>query len=145
MPPSDEIKLDGAPHVALLARATLVPLRPRDQAEAAALPAKLQALHAAAAADEHMVLSPTHLMVKGDEIIGYLSIGGLPTVQAWFNSQHKHAADSVKMIEHAETIMREQGARVYAVACAPQSPFSIHMERLGFTKLGETVLWRKEL
>lgn len=130
----------------MLGRAELRPLRqPTSAEEAAALQTLLQRLATAAAADQHGVLNPTHVMMKGDQIVGYLSIGGLPVVQCWFDSRHPHAADSIKMIEHGETVCRTQGIGSYAVACADTSPFSKHMERLGYTKLGTTTLWRKEL
>jgi hypothetical protein len=145
MQTTEEIKLDGGGLSQLAQRAVLRPLKPRDAQEAQAVPAKLQQLAEKAAADNHPVIAPTHCLEKGGEIIGYFSIGGLPTVQAWFDSQHKHAADSLKMIEHLETILREQGVRMFAVACAPESPFSTHMERLGFRKMGTTVLWGKEI
>ena len=126
-------------------RAVLKPLKPRDQREAAALPALLEQLGQQAAADNHAVIAPTHVMVKDGQIIGYLSLAGLPVVQAWFDSHHKHAADSIRMIEHGETIFREQGGRQFAVACTEESPFSPHLERLGFKKLGTTTLWAKTL
>ena len=130
----------------LLARAELRPLRqPTSAQEAEDLRVHLQQLAAAAAADAHGVINPTHVMVKEGRIIGYLSIGGLPVVQCWFDSKNPHATDSLKMIEHGETVCRTQGIREYAVACAETSPFSKHMERLGYTKLGTTTLWRKEL
>lgn len=141
-----EIKLDGTRLVSQLdQRATFKSIKPRDQQEAAQLPQLLGQLQQQAAADNHAVLSPTHVMMKGDKIIGYMSLGGLPTVQAWFDSTHKHAADSLKMIEHAETVMREQGVRVYAVCCADSSPFNPHMQRLGFRFLGTTQVWAKEI
>lgn len=140
--PASEIQLEGK---SLLAqRAVLLPLKPRDQTEAEILPAKLQTLQAAAAADQHPVIAPTHVMLKGPDIIGYLSLGGLPTVQAWFDSRHKHPLDSLKMIEHGETILREQGVRQFALCCAEQSPFHPHLERLGFKCLGTTQVWVKE-
>lgn len=129
----------------ILERAVLVPLAPRDQAEADKLPVVLDELRRLAAEDSHMVLQPTHVMVKGEQIIGYLSLNGLPTIHAWFDSHHKHALDSIKMIEHGETILRHQGLRTVAVACAEQSPFTPHLARLGFHKLGTTVLWQKHL
>ena len=137
--------IEFAPVAELLQRATLLPLAPRDQAEADALPGKLRELHEAAGEDNHTVLSPTHIMVRDGKLIGYLSLNGLPTVHAWFDSGHKHALDSLKMIEHGETIFRQQGVRNFAVACAEQSPFAPHMERMGFKKLGTTVLWMKTL
>ena len=63
-------------------------------------------MNAAAAADNHPVLAPSHVMVKGGQVIGYLSLGSLPTVQAWFDSKNKHALDSLKMIEQGEEIGR---------------------------------------
>jgi hypothetical protein len=140
MPPS-EIAIHG-----LLERATLVPLRqPRNEEEARTLQATLLELNQAAAADAHRVINPTHLMMKGGKIVGYLSIGALPVVHCWFDTKNPQVADSLKMIEHGETVCRTQGVRDYTVACAETSPFSQHMPRLGYTKLGTTTLWRKEL
>ena len=138
-----EITID-APNL-LAQRAVLVPLKPRSQEEAAALPATIAALQSKAAADAHTVIAPSHVMLKGGECIGYLSLGQMPTVQAWFDSHHKHAADSLKMIEMGETILREQGHRVFGICCMENSPFNAHMGRLGFTKLGVTELWVKNL
>lgn len=129
----------------VLQRATLVPLAPRDQHEAELLPQKLDTLRQLAADDQHVVLNPTHVMVKDGQIIGYLSLNGLPNVHAWFDTKHKHALDSIKMIEHGETIFRQQGVRAFTVACAAESPFTPHLPRLGFQKLGTTVLWHKNL
>ena len=128
-----------------LQRAVLVPLRVRNEAEAQATHALVERLKAAAAADQHIVVAPTHVMLAGEEIMGYLSIGGLPTVQAWFNSAHKNPAHSIRMIEHAETIGRERGMPHYCVAVAAESPFSPHMARMGYDLLGTTNLWIKAL
>ena len=131
-------------------RAKLLPLKPRNETEAQAYGAKIHALKLAAAADEHIVIAPTHVMVKPGpdgqtEIVGYLSINGMPTVHAWFDSKNPRALDSLKMIEHGETICREGGLAMYCVACAAESPFTPHLPRLGFEKLGVTTLWVKKL
>lgn len=122
-----------------LERAELVPLAMFGEQA----PAVMGDLIAAAQADQHMVLNPTHVMLKGGKIVGYLSLNGLPMVHCWFDSQNKHALDSLKMMEHGVTAFRERGVRDFTVACADNSPFSPHMERLGFKKLGTTTLWRK--
>ena len=125
----------------LLSRTELVNLRlfPQEQ-----LPHVLADLSALAAADNHAVLNPTHVMLKDGQIIGYLSLDGLPTVHCWFDSKNKHAADSIKMIDHGQTAFGERGIRDFTVACAEESPFTPHMARLGFERLGTTVLWRKK-
>ena len=104
-----------------------------------------KAIAAAAAADNHKCIAPTHAMLKGDQIIGYLSLGGMPVVQSWFDSKNPHVLDSLKMIEHGETAIAEAGANTYMVAVSEQSPFRPHMERLGFTPVMQTTLWIKRV
>lgn len=99
----------------------------------------------AAAADHHRVIAPTHVMMRGDKIIGYLSLNGLPQVHAWFDSTVKNPRHSREMIKSGEVIFREMGVKNYCIACAAESPFTPHMERMGFEKLGTTVLWAKKL
>ena len=108
-----------------------------------ALRSLLDQLVSAAARDHHIVLNPTHVMLRGDQITGYLSLNGLPQVHCWFDTQSGHVFDSLKMIEAGEVAFAEHGIADYTVACAEESPFTPHLERMGYTKLGATVLWRK--
>lgn len=103
------------------------------------------ALLKAAGADRHTAIAPTHVMMRGDKIIGYLSLNGLPQVHAWFDSTVKNPRHSREMIKSGEVIFREMGVKNYCIACAAESPFTPHMERMGFEKLGTTVLWAKKL
>lgn len=125
----------------LLERPILMPLRAlRQEPQRVA-----EHIRDLAAADNHAVLGPTHAMMKGDKIIGYLSLNGLPNVHAWFDTKHPHAMDSLKMIEMGELVLREAGITGYTLLCAKESPFTPHLERMGFQKLGETVLYVKGL
>jgi hypothetical protein len=127
------------------ARCRVVPLRqPRNPADAEALQNMLGALRSAASADQHTVLAPTHLVIKGDEIVGYGSLGGLPTLHLWLDSHKVHAADSLRLLETAEALLADKNVRQVLVPCSEQSPFAQHMERLGFKKLGTTTLFTKE-
>ncbi len=108
-------------------------------------PEQLAALQAVARADAHQVLMPTHVVCRGDEIIGYGSLGALPTLHVWMDSRKAHASDSLRMLETAETLLENTGAKFVLMPCAVESPFTPHMERLGYTKLGPTVLWIKQL
>jgi hypothetical protein len=128
--------LDLPKPLKLAERARLVTLKDNETA---------RRLVEAAAKDNHLVIAPTHVMMRGEQIIGYLSLGALPVVQAWFDSQCGHALDSLKMIEMGEAIFDTQGVKQFAVACAEISPFMPHMERLGFKELGKTTLWVKTL
>lgn len=120
----------------LLKRARLVAIKDNETA---------RRLFEAAQKDKHTCIAPTHVMVRDDQIIGYLSLGGMPVVQAWFDSQSGHALDSLKMIEMGEAIFDTQGVKGFCVAVSEDSPFAPHMERLGFKPLMKTVLWHKQL
>lgn len=126
----------------VLERTILVPLHRAANEEPERIAFRVKEL---AAADNHCVIAPTHLMIKGEKTLGYLSLGGLPNVHAWFDSKHPHTMDSLKMIETGEAILRDKGATAYSLLCAEESPFTPHLERLGFTKLGTTVLYLKRL
>ena len=117
-------------------RARLVPLKDNVTAKR---------LFEAAAADDHTVIAPTHVMLRGEEIIGYLSLGGMPVVQSWFDSKSLHVLDSIKMIEMADAVMASQGVQAYQVAVSEESPFKEHMVRLGYTRVFTTTLWQKQL
>lgn len=124
------------PSPKLAVRARLVTLKDNETA---------RRLFEAARADNHLCIAPTHVMMRGEQIIGYLSLGAMPVVQAWFDSQSGHALDSLKMIEMGEAIFDTQGVKQFCVGVSESSPFAPHMERLGFKELGKTVLWHKQL
>lgn len=128
------------------ARSKLVPLRPAQSPEEGQHQAAvMEELAAAAAADQHVVLGPTHVVLKGGRVVGYASVAGMPTMHVWMDRQHTNALDSVRMLEHVEVAMRERGIRHVLLPCAEESPFTPHLERLGFRRLGPTVLYIKEV
>jgi len=134
---NDNHVIDLTPHQPVLKeRARLVPLKDNVTAKR---------LFEAAAADDHTVIAPTHVMMRGEQIIGYLSLGAMPVVQSWFDSKSGHVLDSLKMIEMGEAVIASQGAAAYQVAVSENSPFAPHMERLGYKPVGKTVLWQKQL
>jgi len=120
----------------LTERARLVTIRTVEHAKA---------VMAAAAADAHQCIAPTHAMMRGEQVIGYLSLGGMPVVQAWFDSKSGHVRDSLNMIDTAEAIMATQGASSVALCCSEDSPFYPHLERLGFKPVMKTVLFVKPI
>lgn len=117
-------------------RCRLVPLRS---------PQEFAALQTVAAADSHVVIGPSHLITRGGEILGYASLGRVPTLHVWLDSKHASAGDTLRMLETAEALLADKGVGLVIMPCAEESPFTPHMERLGFQKLGTTVLWAKQL
>lgn len=118
--------------------------------------AQVDALTKIAAADGHRVLAPTHVFVKGDEVIGYASIcamlplfppGAPPRatqINVWFHSQRFHARDSFNIINVLENIAWNGcPAPALIVPCTKESPFYKHMPALKYSPVMETVLWGK--
>lgn len=97
-----------------------------------------------ATAENHLVIHPTHVLKKNDNLVGYLSIGAMPIVMSFFSKQCQ-ARDSMKFIEQAETHMRALGQSHYYTTCADNSPFFPFMQKLGFVDLGSTHILRKEI
>lgn len=108
-------------------------------------PALLPALRAAARADEHALLFPTHVVSKGGDLVGYASLDATPIVNVWLDSKRVVALDSVRLLVAAEQRLHERGIRTYVMPCARTSPFFPHMGRLGFKLLGENVWFVKTL
>lgn len=98
-----------------------------------------------AEADKHVVIAPTHLVRNEDNaIVGYLSIK-LPWISIWMDSRKNSARDSLEVQKLLESHLTMMGVTEYLMPCAETSPYFKHMEKLGFTRLGAQVVFRKEL
>lgn len=105
-------------------------------------PAKdLRDLRERAAADDHVVLTPTHVVEKDGEIVGYLSIGAVPIVNVWMDSEKLGPRDSVAVLGQLDAVMDYAGQPLYYMPCDKASPFSPVMEKLGFARLMETQMF----
>lgn len=101
-------------------------------------------LHKLAAAENHLIISPSHLFEKNKEIVGYCSIGAMPLVMSFFSSSLQ-VRDSIKFIDLAEVHMRALGQKYYFTTCFENSPFFPVMSKLGFKEIGQTHLFSKEI
>lgn len=123
----------------------LIPLRATNETEAVRMRELANELIRLAGRDDHSVVAPTHLVMRDGQIVGYLSLGGMTHAHCWFDTKVQSPRHTIDMMRHGETILREKGILGYVVSCPEHSPFTPHMERLGFKKLFPTVLWRKVL
>lgn len=96
-----------------------------------------------AAQDDHEVLAPTHVVVKNGCIVGYLSIGAIPTVNVWMSTEHTEARDSIAVLGQLDAIVDHGGIPMYFMPCDEKSPFFKVMDKLGFRKLFKQVLHYK--
>lgn len=103
----------------------------------------LKAVAQAAAADNHKVIAPTQMVMRGDAVVGYASIGAIPLVHTWVDSRRVRARESFGLLNFAENLVANSGVGSLIVPCWEGSPFSPLMERMGYRKLGTTTLWVK--
>lgn len=105
----------------------------------------LNELRAAAAGDSHCVMWPTHVLQKDGETVGYVSVCSMPVVNVWVHSQKTSALENVRTLKAVEAALRANGITEYVMPCADDSPFFEKMQRLGFSKIGQTTLFVKRL
>jgi len=105
----------------------------------------LAGLDAAAKADAHCVMYPTHVARVGGEIAGYASALNTPLLNCWLSSKVLNPRASLMLLQMGEALCADKGARTVVVPCAAESPFNPLMEKMGFAKLGATVLYVKKL
>ena len=86
------------------------------------------ALDRAAAADGHRVLAPSHAVMKGGEILGGLSLGGVPTVFLWMDTQRAGPRDTYETWRAAANHLAGRGT--VCVPCTAASPLRPFLARL---------------
>lgn len=112
------------------------PLRSMDQ---------LAELVSVAAEDAHTVIAPSHLVTRGQEIVGYASVGAIPMLHVWLKRGAVRPRESLMLLNLGEGLLAGKGHGNVIVPCWDGSPFAPYMERLGFSKLGATTLYTKGL
>lgn len=89
-------------------------------------------IHEAAARDKHGVAAPTHVVIKNDEIVGYLSMCVVPTVLLWLDSKKCAASNTVAVQHYIDEYMQQHKQLGYLVPIPDDSPARPFMSRLGF-------------
>jgi hypothetical protein len=100
---------------------------------------------AAAKAEDHYPINPTHWMERDGLVVGYLAINSLPLFTIWLQSGTVHARDTVQLWHTITNHYRMAGAKVVATSINRDSPFYRAKERLGLKELPNEVVCLKEL
>lgn len=106
---------------------------------------ELQELILAASEDHHDVIFPSHTFRKNNELIGYAGIFSTPVLMWWMDSKKGKARDTLEMLKEVENLARAKQVKRYVTICSENSPYFKHMNRLGYSKLGKTVMFQKEI
>lgn len=106
---------------------------------------ELRELVLVASKDHHDVVFPTHTVKKNGELIGYAGIFSTPVLMWWLDSKKGTARDTLDLLKQIEDLARSRKVGRYVTICSQESPYFKHMNRLGYTKMGSTVMFQKEL
>lgn len=101
---------------------TIRPIRPED----------ITALQQHAAEDAHLVVAPTHVCIKDNELVGYFSVARVPLILTWLSTRKVKAIDSIKALRKIEDHCTMSNIPVVCIPCATDSPFYPEMEKLGY-------------
>lgn len=101
-----------------------------------ATPEDVPILQELAAADGHIVLSPTHVILKGEQMVGYVSSGSIPSVLVWMDTQRTAVRDSLAVENWFCNHLASIGARQLILPCTDKSPFQPFLKRVGYHSLG---------
>jgi len=97
--------------------------------------ADLPILQKLAAADKHEVVLPSHVVERDHQIIGYLSVGVIPTVIIWLDSDRASIRDSMACMNFYENAISDRGGSHVIVPCNDKSPFRPYIENVGYLDL----------
>jgi hypothetical protein len=95
--------------------------------------------------DNHLVIAPTHILEKNGQLVGYISLGGVPTALVWTDTKLVKARDSACLLNFMENTVAASGSQFMALPCTTQSPYRPFIERLGYLNCGQHDLLIKKL
>lgn len=90
-----------------------------------------------AESNNHAVYAPSHVCVKGGEIVGYLSIGMIPLVLTWQHTEKVGPTDSLLTLGFVQGTL--QNFPYTCLPCDPASPYMRLLPKAGFKKYTKSV------
>ena len=128
--------MPGDANMTMMERVQLRPIRPGE----------LAGLVAAAREDAHECVLPSHVVLKGGEIIGYVGlVHHVCLANVWMHSQKAGPLDSLAGLTALEALAAEHGGRVIVMPCDTKSPYYGKLGKLGYATLGESTITMKGL
>ena len=99
---------------------------------------QIKDVHEGLLSDGGILYCPTHQVNRDGELIGAVSIGGIPTLHWWLDKGKGQALQSVRAVKKSEKILKDLGYKTYQTIIPDTSTFTEEvMSKLGFTKAFE--------
>lgn len=105
----------------------------------------LEELHKIALNDNHSVVLPSHVVRKGSQIIGSISVAQVPMVLVYMNTERSVAIDSYCVSNFFENLLAAHGHKTVCVPCHVKSPLRPYMESIGYKAYGTHDIMIKDI
>jgi len=102
----------------------------------AAMTEDMPELERLASEDGHSVILPSHVVERGGQIIGALSMATVPMFLVYMSLKHATRIDSFCTNVFMQTAAKDHGDKVICVPCHVKSPLRPYMERVGYSPYG---------
>jgi len=102
------------------------------------------ALYELAAKDNHDLWIPTHVIESDGEMVGSISIDGIPLCTGFISSEINSPFALRAISQEVEEVVRNYGDKRFFMCIGPQSPAYRFMPRGGYSAF-KTTLWYKEI
>lgn len=105
-------------------------------------PQELDAVHECAKQDGHHLAWPSHSIMKGEYIVGALSV--MPMTLVWLDSKQVKVRETIETDKFIEGMLVNT-TRSLCVPCISTSPMFLLMDKLGYLNLGQSTIFIKGL
>ena len=110
----------------------------------AAQPSHLEELRTEAAKDNHPICLPTHIIHKNGQVSGYISF--VTAMHGWLHTGRINAIETFRTVfPTIDDIAKQHGDKFMFYLTGKQSNLTPYAERIGYSKVGETQLFVKQL
>lgn len=96
----------------------------------------LKELQELASEDDHSVILPSHIIQRGNQIIGSLSLATVPMFLVYMSLKRASVVDSFCTNIFMQKAAKEHGDKVICVPCHVKSPLRPYMEKVGYSSFG---------
>jgi hypothetical protein len=103
----------------------------------------VDAVQAAAQADGHVLIAPSHAILKDGKILGSLSM--IPTAMIWMHTKDAKARDTLELQSFIENHFSANGGTAMCLPCTKESPYFSVLSKLGYVDIGQFNLFVKGL
>lgn len=98
----------------------------------------------AAKDDNDSMHFPTHMITKGDQIVGGWCLGGIPLVMVWHDRTAVNVKESMILNNTIYTVMNDRSPNGFFIACNDDSPYINHMAKFGYNPIWPTNMFFKQ-